>query len=116
MIKCNWGDVVLVRFPFTNMGGEKKRPGIIISTTTFHSKRTDYLVLALSESRGQQLYPGDFELAKWNEAGLVGPAIAKGRIATVDKTMFYKKLGKLHSDDIATLVKSLDKWVFEKSK
>jgi mRNA interferase MazF len=115
MIKCNWGDVVLVRFPFTNMGGEKKRPGIVVSADTFHSKRSDYLVLALSESRGQQMYPGDFELVKWKEAGLVGPSIAKGRIATIDKTMLYKKLGELHSDDIVTLTDSLNKWIFEKA-
>ena len=60
-------------------------------------------MLALSEKRGQYLYQGDFELTKWKETGLLGEAIVKGGIATLEKSLIYKKLGHLQEDDINNL-------------
>jgi len=35
----SFGDVVLVPFPFTDQTGLKKRPAVVVSSTTYHEER-----------------------------------------------------------------------------
>ena len=41
------GDVVLVKFPFTNLAGSKKRPAIIVSNKD-DNRSGDYVVVMLT--------------------------------------------------------------------
>jgi len=70
---------VLVRFPFTDLSSDKRRPAVIVSPASFSSTYADVVVVALT-SRD----PGDPSLAllDWHAAGLPKPTWFKPLIAT----------------------------------
>jgi mRNA interferase MazF len=37
----NFGDVILVPFPFTDQSGSKQRPAVIISSASYNRQRAD---------------------------------------------------------------------------
>lgn len=41
MITYEKGDVVLVRFVFTNESGAKRRPAVVVSTSEYHQGRQE---------------------------------------------------------------------------
>lgn len=43
----NFGDVVLVDFPFSSNIGTKRRPAVVISKLDFNSKKEDLVLLAI---------------------------------------------------------------------
>ena len=46
------GDVVLVRFVFTDESGAKRRPTVILSTEDYHRGREEAIVAAINQQRG----------------------------------------------------------------
>jgi mRNA interferase MazF len=56
MIGCEFGDIVLVPFPFTDQSTSKKRPAIVISSMNYHRERPDYIIMAVtSRTRSPQM-------------------------------------------------------------
>ena len=44
----NFGDVVLVGFPFTNLQTVKKRPAVVISSKAYQQNRPDVILMAIT--------------------------------------------------------------------
>lgn len=89
------GDVLLIRFPFTNLSSSKKRPAVAISTVDFTTKYGDIIVLALT-SRPQE---DVFRLEDWREAGLLKPTWLKPLIGTIAVSLVETRLGMLSLRD-----------------
>jgi mRNA interferase MazF len=53
MTKCDVGDVVLVRYPFTDLTSTKKRPAVILSPSDYAGRFGDVVVVPLT-SRAEQ--------------------------------------------------------------
>jgi mRNA interferase MazF len=48
-----FGDVVLVPFPFTDQSATKQRPGVIVSSLGYHHARRDLILMPItSQVRG----------------------------------------------------------------
>jgi mRNA interferase MazF len=47
-----FGDVVLVPFPFTNQTGIKQRPAAIVSSLAYHRGKPDIVIMAIPASSG----------------------------------------------------------------
>lgn len=47
-IGCNFGDVALVPFPFTDQTASRKRPAVVVSTDAYHQRRPDAIVMAVT--------------------------------------------------------------------
>lgn len=100
-------DVILVRYPFSDLSNFKVRPAIIVSTT--HVSQ-DIMIVPLT-SKISSLLPGEFVLAEWKQAGLNVPTAAKRGVYTIDRKLVRKTIGKLQPLDIKQLEKSLKSWL-----
>jgi len=104
----NFGDVVLVPFPFTDQSGLKKRPAVVVSSAEYHARRVDLLIMAVTSQIRPRSGFGESIVADWRKAGLLAPSLVKPVITTIDKRLVLKKLGSLHGADLRTLRANLE--------
>ena len=108
MTPFEFGDVVLVSFPFTDQSASKQRPAVVVSSAAYDRERPDVLILAIS-SRGR---PGgaiaEPSISQWQKAGLLKPSVLKPLIATIERGVIRRRLGRLQTDDQHALRKLLD--------
>jgi mRNA interferase MazF len=98
-ISYDFGDVVLVRFPFTNLQATKKRPAVVISRKTYQQNRPDVILMAITSQIRQPLATGEAILQDWQAAGLAKPSVLKPLIATLEQSQIVKGLGQLSAMD-----------------
>src|SRR5205823_14006175 len=81
-----FGDVVLVPFPFTDQTASKKRPAVVISSATYHRERPDILFMAITSQVRATTAFGEVRLTGWREAGLLKVSVRKlGRLSEKDR-------------------------------
>jgi len=99
------GEVVLVRFPFTEVAATKKRPALLLSRTA-RAPRYVLVTLAMITSQVEALdLRGDVLLEDWEEAGLLHPSLLRlAKVATVDEELIDKQIGRLSRADRARAV------------
>jgi mRNA interferase MazF len=51
-----FGDVVLVRFPFTNQMAFKQRPAVVISNRAYNTARPDAVIMAITSQLHSPAY------------------------------------------------------------
>ncbi|MFQ5674542.1 MAG: type II toxin-antitoxin system PemK/MazF family toxin [bacterium] len=107
MKNCFKNDIILVRYPFTDLPGSKVRPAVIVSAS--HPSK-DVFVVPLT-SKTQSSFEGEFFLEEWAEAGLNVPTAIKRGLFTINQKLILKKVGKLNAGDSARLEASLRKWL-----
>jgi len=100
-------EVVLVRYPFSDLTAAKVRPAVIVNET--HPSK-DCMVVPLT-SRTTSLLPDEFVLADWAAAGLHVPSAAKRGIYTVHESLIVKSVGRLSSADFTNLERSIRIWL-----
>ncbi|MEM7495554.1 MAG: type II toxin-antitoxin system PemK/MazF family toxin [Myxococcota bacterium] len=107
MTTYEFGQVVLVPFPFTDLETTKKRPAVIVSRAAYNRSRSDVVAMAVTS----QLRPrGDFgetHVLDWERAGLLKPSVVKPLLVTVCKSMLLCPLGMLTGRDRCALQESL---------
>jgi mRNA interferase MazF len=98
-----FGDVVLVPFPFTNQVTSKQRPAVIISQRSYAQSRPDVILMAITSQ--VRPVPGfaDTLLSHWQSANLLKPSVIKPIMATLEQGLVIKQLGRLSADDQAAL-------------
>jgi mRNA interferase MazF len=96
----NFGDVVLVSFPFTNLQTRKQRPAVVISNTDYQNSRSDIILMAITSQIRSPLNFGEAMIEHWAEAGLLKPSVIKPLIATIEQVQVIKIMGKLNQKDL----------------
>ncbi|MDJ0691209.1 MAG: type II toxin-antitoxin system PemK/MazF family toxin [Xenococcaceae cyanobacterium MO_188.B32] len=76
-------NIVLVRYPFSDLSNSKVRPAIVVSTTHISQ---DIFIVPLT-SKITSLLPGEFILADWQKEGLNVPTAVKRGIFTIDNKL-----------------------------
>ncbi len=102
-----FGDIVLVPFPFTDQTGAKKRPAVIISARAYNRARPDLLLMAVTSQLRPSAGFGEVWLNDWQGAGLIKPSAVKPLIATIEQSLIIRALGVLSPDDQSSLRGSL---------
>jgi mRNA interferase MazF len=100
------GDVVLVRFIFSDETGERQRPAVIVSSDAYHQSRQEAIIAAIT-SRTDRILVGDHLINDWEGAGLLFPSVATAIIRTIKQGMIAKKLGMMPPPDMKRIESNL---------
>jgi mRNA interferase MazF len=90
MDKLNFGDIVLLKFPFTDTKTFKKRPALIINDLN-----DDDIVVCRITSK---IYETSFDvyIDNWEKSGLRLPSVIRvHKLATLEKDMVELVMGKI---------------------
>lgn len=114
MTHFEFGDIVLVPFPFTDQSATKKRPAVIISSPAYNAERPDLIIMAVTSQLRPTNGIGEVVVNQWREAGLLRPSAIKPVITTIEKKLVIKSMGKLSAEDqralqqaVAMIIKSI---------
>lgn len=107
MTGCEFGDVILVPFPFTDQSTTKKRPAVVISSAAYHRTRIDLIVMPITNQVRSATAFGEVLVQDWKAAGLIKPGVVKPVITTIEGSLVLRKLGRLNDSTQATLRKSI---------
>jgi len=105
MDKLNFGDIVLLKFPFTNGRTNKRRPALIINDFD----DGDIIVCRITS----QIYntQNDIYIDDWEKSGLKLPSVIRvHKIATLDKDLVENIMGQINNsikEEIQTIIKRL---------
>jgi len=100
-------EVILVKYPFSDLSGSKVRPAIVVNAP--HSSQ-DVVIVPLT-SRTTALLGGEFVLAEWKKVGLNVESAVKRGFYTVQQSLVVKSIGKLSAADAEELERSLRDWL-----
>jgi mRNA interferase MazF len=101
-MNCSRNDVVLLPIPFTDLTSRKVRPAVVIGVNG-----ADLFLVPISSVIANT----DFALQEWHAAGLNAPSGVKAQLATVEKRLVVKIVGRLTTNDAKTLDARLRNWL-----
>lgn len=100
-------ELVLVRYPFSDLTSAKVRPAVIVNAP--HTSQDVLIVPLTSKTTG--LLAGEFVLSDWRGAGLNVETAAKRGIFTIHEKLMLKSVGRLVTEDAERLAASLREWL-----
>lgn len=100
-------DIILVRYPFSDLSSSKVRPAAIVNTLHV----SEDLIITPLTSKTASLLEGEFVLSDWQTAGLNVTTAVKRGLYTVHESLVVKVIGKLSDVDAAQLEQSLRGWL-----
>lgn len=103
MTSFEFGDVVLVAFPFTDQTTRKQRPAVVVSSAAYHRSRPDLILLAVTSQLRPSSSVGEAAILGWREAGLLKPSVLKPIVTPVDQRLIRGRLGHLVAADLTIL-------------
>ena len=109
MISFEFGDIILVPFPFTDQSTSKKRPAVVISSKAYNIERPDLIIMAVTSQIKPASIIGEVIIQDWQAAGLLKPSAIKPVITTIEKPLIIKTMGQLKEDDQKALKASVRK-------
>lgn len=107
MASYSKNDVILVRYPYTDLTTAKVRPAVVIGAA---SVSQDIFVAPLT-SQPPSPQMREFALTDWKVAGLNRPTALKRGVFTVHESLVIAKTGSLSTSDAADLETSLRSWL-----
>ena len=94
-----FGDIVLVPFPFTSQTAAKKRPAVVVSGSAYNQAKPDVVVMAVTSQLRPAPALGEVWLGQWQAAGLLKPSAVKPVFATLEQALVLRQLGSLGPAD-----------------
>ena len=107
MIGFEFGDIVLVPFPFTDQSAGKKRPAVVISSEIYNNERPDLIIMAVTSQAKPSSMVGEVIVQEWRDAGVLRPSVIKPVITTIEKSLVIRTIGQLKEDDMKALEEML---------
>ncbi|NOZ10690.1 MAG: type II toxin-antitoxin system PemK/MazF family toxin [Gammaproteobacteria bacterium] len=107
MTPFEFGNILLVPFPFTDQSTTKKRPAVVISSEAYNTVRPDLIIMAVTSQIKPASVIGEVIIQDWQAANLLKPSAIKPIITTIEKPLVIKTLGRLKEEDQKALQESL---------
>ncbi len=97
------GTIVLVKFPFTDLSADKRRPALIVSRE--ENQKEDFIVAFITSVSTDELSDTDFlfdiKHKDFKKSGLTRTSLIKcDKLATLNWTIFTGELGYLSSETL----------------
>jgi mRNA interferase MazF len=93
-----FGSIVLTRFPFTDLSGDKRRPALVVSRE--NERRSDVVVRFITSVFRSG--PDTAAIPATAETGLKAPSVVRfDKVATLDKGVVTGRIGDAASDWLA---------------
>ena len=99
MTGYEFGDLVLVPFPFSDLRAYKRRPAAVVSSSVHHRNRPDLIILAITSQPRVAPSASEVPVTEWKEAGLLKPSVFNPVLTTIEKSLVLRKLGRLSEGD-----------------
>ena len=97
------GEVVSVEFPFTDMQGRKRRPGVVLAIDS-----NDLLLARITTHEPRD--PFDVPLQEWAAIGLPKASTARlVKLVSIDARLVHHSIGVLSQTDRTTLARSVER-------
>ena len=104
MIECSVGDVVSVEFPYSDLQGHKRRPGLVLAVDSL-----DILLARLTTRPARDSL--DIALTRWTQLGLPKPSTVRlTKLAAIDRRLVHHKIGRLHPEDSVAVARAWLRW------
>lgn len=101
--RFDFGDVVLVPFPFTDQSGTKRRPAVVVSLAGYNMSRRDIVIMAITGQVRPSLGYGEALVVDWRNAGLIKESVLKPVFSTIEQGLVIRVLGHLSGTDLQSL-------------
>ena len=101
----NFGDVVVVPFPFVDKPASKRRPALVLSNINFNAE--GYSILSMITTKQKPAWPGDTQITDIATCGLRKPCLIRLKLFTLDNRLILNKIGKLNKSDSLQIMKHL---------
>ena len=95
---CDFGDVVVVPFPFVDLAAEKRRPSVILSNTAFNESH-GHSICAMITTAGRSKWPTDIIIEGLKSAGLNRPCVVRWKLFTLPNDFILRRAGSLKARD-----------------
>jgi mRNA interferase MazF len=99
----DFGNVVLVPFPFTNLAALKQRPAVVVSSRIYNDAKPDVVIMPVTSQLRSVSSFGEVLIGDWQQANLLKPSMVKPVFATVEQRLIIRPLGVLQAQDQAAL-------------
>ena len=93
--RFEFGDIVLVPFPFTDQTAGKRRPAVVVSTAAYNRSKPDLVLMAATSQLRVSAVLGEVWVEHWQAAGLLKPSAIKPVFTTIEQRLVIRQLGTL---------------------
>ena len=110
-VTCRQRDILLTRFPFSDLIGSKVRPVLVLSNDSYNRRFSDLLVCAITSSPRPHEYATDLG-AKDLERGMlkVESKVRADTITSIEQGIVLKNIGRVKKEryrEVVNLVQKL---------
>lgn len=102
-------DVVAVPFPFTDSRRTKRRPALILSSSSEFNNDSGHSVMAMITSAKNAPWPLDVPITDLKKAGLSSGSTVRMKLFTLDHRFVDKALGALNPENRKSVARSISK-------
>jgi mRNA interferase MazF len=95
---CEFGDIVVVPFPFVDLPISRRRPALVLSSGQFNRDH-DQSVLAMITTGARSDWPSDIPLVAGGDTGLSQPSKVRFKLFTLPNDLISRRMGKLSEKD-----------------
>jgi mRNA interferase MazF len=95
---CDFGDVVVVPFPFVDFAADKRRPSLVLSRVTFNETH-GHSICAMITTAARSRWRSDIAIEDLKPTGLNRPCFVRWKLFTLPNDLILKRAGKLTSED-----------------
>lgn len=106
MVICDFGDIAVVPFPFTDVPVSKRRPALALSAREFNTQN-GHTIFAMITTAARSRWPQDMEISMSPETGLVHASVVRWKLFTLPNNIILSKAGVLGQADLATASSAL---------